>query len=513
MLPQKKCVVIKIGSASTVAGFNNTELPLCILSSSYMVDRAKEAAGTANSSEKYIFGTTEMLEAALTSNTPSSLEVLTTVDDSGIPYNWTVIELQIRHIYAHYLHCDPTEFPLVITAPALKNEVANKVLEKYFALAFDKLHVPVAQVLIEPLATALAMGKSTALVVDMGASGCNVTPVVDGTVVRAGAMRSRFAGNFLDYQVAKTIEQKSASASANEDTDIDMDAQSEATSLSAWMDAHTWIQDFKATMLQVSDKELQEVERFHRDQAEMYIKQQEQLQQFSTNNPAATLDEAARDSIRQSNPLAQKHNFYYKNTHRHKLPQTLTFQLRECNAVVEHIFDPSALSDKYSRDDGLAEIMGKAVKKTGATVSASGTNTLGSLGPSMKVQHQASGNGASSALANSASAPGGGSAGGSGASVAAGTTSSEQVYSNLLTNVIVTGATSLIPGMEQRIINELSVRFPQYKITTFASQVTLDRKIQGWTSSVAMANLPSWELAKWYTKEEFESELDATNKE
>ena len=269
-------------------------------------------------------------------------------------------------------------------------------------------------------------------------------------------------------------------------------------------------------MLQVSDKELQEVERFHREQAEMYIKQQEQLKQYSTNNPAATLDDAAIASIYDNNPLSQERNFLYKQLHK-----TLSFQLRECNAIAEHLFDPSGLSDKYSRDDGLAEIVGKAIKKTGATVSAAGTNALGSLGPAMTLlqqQQQHQGNGSSLAPPTGAGAPGGGASSSTagaaaGAAGAAGSMSSEQVYSSLLTNVIVTGATSLIPGMEQRIINELSVRFPQYKITTFASQVTLDRKIQGWTSSVAMANLPSWELSKWFTKEGYHSELDAITKE
>lgn len=496
MPAQKKCVVIKIGSSNTVAGFNNTELPECILPSSYL------RKTTNGSNDEYIFGTINMLEEAMDKDSSENekLEIFTTVDEQGIPYNWSMIEKQLKYIYENELRCNSNEFPLVITVPNMKSEISNKVLEKYFDLAFNRLHVPVLQIVIEPLAIALAMGKSSALVIDLGSSGCNVTPIVDGTIVKTSVMRSRFAGDFLDYKITETIEnlikEKNRKAIIDDEGDInDMNTENAENndtiknSVDIWLESNTWISDFKNNMLQVSDKELPEVERYYKEQAEMYIKQQEQLQQYTTNSTNRKLDPAAIASITNNNPLCQKKNFLYKVTN-----QTVTMEVRDCYELAEYLFNPSLVSDKFSKDDGLGEIIGKAIKKTGASVSSMGTNTLGSLGASLTVQNLS--NQSKNTFGNTNSTT----------STTSSTTTPEQIYSLLLTNVIITGATSLINGMEQRIIKELSIRFPQYKITTFANQIMLDRKVQGWISSVSMSNLPSWELGKWYTKADFEKQ-------
>ncbi|CAB4252137.1 similar to Saccharomyces cerevisiae YPR034W ARP7 Component of both the SWI/SNF and RSC chromatin remodeling complexes [Maudiozyma barnettii] len=509
MSHHKKCVVIKIGSHHTIAGFNNTELPQCILPSSYLK----------KGSDEYIFGTISMLEEAIAKkdkDTNENLEVFTTVDENGIPYNWSVIEQQLKYIYDTQLKCDPQDLPLVITVPHLKSELANKVLERYFDLAFTKLNVPVLQIIIEPLAIALAMGKTSALVIDLGSSGCNVTPIVDGTVVKTSVMRSRFAGDFLDYRITQRVEdivkKKKNSSSSSEviDAEGDINISTEDNnssnykdSVDVWLEANTWIHDFKMNMLQVSDKELPELERFYKEQAEMQIRQQEQLQQYSTNNAEAKLDSAAIASIQNNNPLLQKKNFLYKLSN-----QTISLESRQCYELAESLFNPSMISDKYTKEDGLGEIIGKAIKKAGASVSSVGTNTIGALGASMTIQpmntqskNNIFGNNNDNSNNNNNNNVGINSLGTT-------ATTPEYIYSMLLTNIIVTGSTSLINGMEQRIIKELSTRFPQYKITTFASQITMDRKIQGWTSSVSMSNLPSWELAKWYTKADYEKELN-----
>ncbi|KAG0656538.1 general RNA polymerase II transcription factor [Maudiozyma exigua] len=510
MSHDKKCVVIKIGSHHTIAGFNNTELPQCILPSSYI-----------KKGNDYIFGTINMLEECIDkyeNESQQTLEIFTTVDENGIPYNWTVIEQQLKYIYETELKCNSKDFPLIITVPHLKNELANKVVERYFNLAFNKLNVPVFQIVIEPLAIALAMGKTSALVIDLGSSGCNVTPIVDGTIVKTSVMRSRFSGDFLDYIISERLNDLLKSDTfqmTDTDGDIILSNNDSTTrslqtkdSIDIWYESNTWIQDFKINMLQVSDKELPELERYYKEQAEIQIRQQEQLQQYSTNNTEAKLDAAAIASITNNNPLSQKKNFLFKGNKNSK--QTVSLELRECYQLSESLFNPALISDKYTKEDGLGEIIGKAIKKAGASVSSVGTNTVGSLGASMTIQpatnQSKNNNPFGSSIGGNASNNSTGGLNGGINSLGSSTTTPEHIYSTLLTNIIVTGATSLINGMEQRIIKELSIRFPQYKITTFANQITMDRKIQGWTSSVSMCNLPSWELAKWYTKTDYEKE-------
>ncbi|QLG71488.1 hypothetical protein HG535_0B05300 [Zygotorulaspora mrakii] len=461
----RKCVVIHNGSCSTVAGFSNMELPKCIIPSSYV---------KRNNDEKRIFGTFEMLDE--TEKNESTSNVYTLIDGRGYPYNWEDLEAQWRYIYEEHLKVSPAELPLVISVPASNGDTDMKIMEKFFDLAFNKLKVPILQILIEPLAIALSMGKSSALVVDIGARGCNVTPIVDGTVVKSGVMKSKFGGDFLDYQITN-------SEFFNKEYD--------ATNLSScemWFSSNTWLQQFKSTMLQVSDKNYSELERYYELQRQQQQQQQQAFPNFALN------------------PLTQKKNFLFKKS------KTVTLELRDSYKLAESLFEPKdALKaqgesqvqshsqphlQQPASNIGLSELMSKSIRKAGAGVSSTGTLGGGGTGASLTLnekgsQHNTNAS-SNSQLTNGVANP------------ATSGITSEQVYSLLLTNVIITGATSLIAGMEQRIINDLSIRFPQYKLTTYANQIMMDRKVQSWIAMNSMSNLPNWELGKWYTKQDFD---------
>lgn len=450
----RKCVAIHNGSFSTVAGFSNMELPQCIIPSSY-IKRDKD--------ESYIFGTFEMLDEAEKNEVGSN--VYTIIDSRGLPYNWEVLEAQWRYIYKTHLKIAPEELPLVISVPASSGDLDIKVLESYFELAFTKLNVPVLQIVIEPLAITLSMGKSSALVVDIGSKGCKVTPIIDGTVVKSGVMKSKYGGDFLDFEINETLKETRADGE---------------NSCKMWLNSNTWIQQFKSTMLQVSDKNLVELERYYEEQ-QLQLQSQQGYQQYMVN------------------PLAQKKNFLYKPKQK-----TITLELKDCYKISEYLFQPNLASDKFSIHDGISELMSKSIKKAGAAVSSMGT-IGGGVGASVIVNERSINNNNinTNAHQNNASSTNGSMATTAGANVNGITP--EQVYSMLLTNVIVTGSTSLINGMEQRIINELSIRFPQYKLTTYANQIMMDRKIQSWIAMSSIANLPNWDLGKWYSQQDYET--------
>lgn len=432
----KKCVVIHNGSSSTVAGFSNMELPQSIISSSY-VQKGNER----------VFGTFAMLDEC---ESKEECEVYTIMDKNGMPYNWEALEAQWRYLYEYELKVDPQELPLVISVPATHSEIDPQVVENYFDLALNKLQVPALQIVVEPLAVALAMGKSSALVIDVGARGTTVTPIVDGTVVRSGVMKSRFGGDFLDYQVAKLLEEPLGSSSHE-----------------AWYNSATWIREFKSTMLQVCDKNLSELERYHRDQLLLQQQQQQQLGGAYHNY--------------MTNPLTQKRNFLLKKNNK-----TVTLELRDCYRVCEYLFQPQLASPDYASRDGLGELLSRSIKKAAASVSAQGTPG-GGQGASLvynRHQPQLQPEQPSTTTTTASSA------------------TTEQVYAQLLTNVVITGSTSLVAGFEPRIVSELAVRFPQNKLATYANQIHLDRAVQGWIAMGAMAALPGWQLGQWHTRRE-----------
>ncbi|SCV01638.1 LANO_0F12772g1_1 [Lachancea nothofagi CBS 11611] len=384
-------IVIHNGTHTTVAGFSQVDMPQVVCSSSYM-KRADESLE---------FELDALLEG------PES-PIFTIMNPEGVPYDWEALEKQWRWIVETKLGSKLEETPLVITvAPDLPQEAKSQYLD----VALRRLKVPVFQMVVEPLAVALSLGRNTALVVDIGAAKATVTPIIDGSVVSSAAIRSRFAGDFLDFQVYEMLKHQIES-----DESLPKDP-----SYAAWHNSRTWIQEFKAYMLQISPSKLQEMD-------------------------SATVDILGMNSIKK---------FLYKKQ------KTISLTQKQCCSITEGIFQPSAASPQFSKDEGLSDIVAKSVKKAGA----------------------------SSTQASSAS------------NVA----SAEQIHTALLTSIVITGSSSLIAGLEQRVVNDLSYQFPQYKLSSFANPLVLDRKLQSWHGGVTMANLPSWDLGDWISRKDHES--------
>lgn len=539
MSSEKKCIVISIGSRSTIVGFSDRELPTCILPSTYMQNK--------NNLNEYIFDKYEMLQISSSRNNTASkndYEVFTLVNENGIPYNWTALEKQWDYIFKQKLQCDPKEYPMVISIPMISKTIQLRILmEKYMELAFEKFDVPIIQFLLEPLATTLSMGKKNALVIDIGFNGCKITPVIDGIVVKNGVTKNKYGGAFLDYVISKFLDQKVRNSNENINTNLE---PKEKTPIEIWWESNTCIEDFKMSMLQVCDKDLQDLERYYREQEQMYLKQQEQMKQLGGTGIVTGTVPAFNSNIinMTNNPLTQNKNYLYK-----PLNKTLRLTQKEILSISEYLFKPNLFSETFPQDDGLSEIVSKCVKKTAATICNStnnntdgdNTNTdkngeissnnhknvgvnpnntmIRTIGSSLIIPPKPTSDGTNSNRNSglnrfdnntnfSDGFPSSIQIGNSGNSL---TTTPEHIYSSLLTNVIITGSTSLINGMEQRIIQELSIRFPQYKLITFANQYTMDRQLQGWISCCTMANLPTWELGRWYSQEEWISAQNSSN--
>ncbi|CAL9732329.1 actin-related protein 7 [Monosporozyma unispora] len=512
---EKNSIVINIGSYSTIVGFSNTELPSCVLPSSYMRKKSNN--------DEYIFDKYEMLQVASPRHhelNSEDYDVFTLVDNNGLPYNWEGIMKQWEYIFQEKLKCLTEEYPLVIVIPMIsKTTQLRIIMEKYMELAFDKFNFPIIQFIIEPLATTLSMGKKNALIIDIGFNGCKITPVYDGIIIKNGITKNKFGGSFLDYVVNNFIEKKL------DDDDVEMGNDSDE-SIKTWWNSNTWIQDFKHSMLQVCDKDLGELERYYQEQETMYLKQQEQMKQLGGTGIVTGAVPAFNSNIinMTNNPLTQDKNYLYKPSAR-----TIKLNQKEILNLTEYLFKPQLISAKFNKDEGLSEIISKSIKKTAATLSSnnnstkdsesginenetattnSNSNMIRTVGASVIIPPKINRSNKSDNIDNNNNKSKflddpnlNHSMNENGSNTT--TRTPELIYSSLLTNVIITGSTSLILGMEQRIIQELSIRFPQYKLITFANQYMMDRSLQNWLSGVTMSNLPTWELGRWYSRGEW----------
>jgi actin-related protein 4 len=94
------------------------------------------------------------------------------------------------------------DHPLFMTEPSWN---PTKAREKAVEIALESWSAPAFYLGRSGVMGAFAAGKPTALVVDFGASQVSVTPVHDGMILKKGITRAPIGGNFLSQQVRNML--------------------------------------------------------------------------------------------------------------------------------------------------------------------------------------------------------------------------------------------------------------------------------------------------------------------
>ena len=362
-------VVIENGSYETRAGFSNDQLPQLVFSSLY----SKDANG----------------DIAVETHDPNS-ELLTILND-GLVYNWEALEANWRYVYSK-LKVDPSELPLVITEEIWNNK-RNRT--KLCELAFEKLGVPVFAIVKTPLAVTYGVGRSTSLVVDIGAATTSVTPVVEGTVLYKGAIHTRFAGEWLNLHVRNYLQHESTAPALE-------DQFKGSESYKRWKTSQV-LNDFKETTLSVSPYPI--------------VSSQTE---FNISPKTYELSPGERIQVGKEQVLLCEPLF---------IPQN---------------YKPGGV--EIPQDAlGLTELILSSLKK-------------------LEV--------------------------------------SNETYFALLTNVVITGGTSLIPGLEQRLLSDLARFLPQYNIQSYSNPNVFERSSAVWLGASTLANMNAFEAA-YIARDEF----------
>lgn len=183
-------VVIENGSANTRAGFSNDELPSVVFTSSYAKhrDTGKVFVGD----DIYIHNRQSQFR---------DLDVYSLLSDGAI-YNWDNVEQNWGYAFNKLKVYDngnqDVPYPLVTTEPVW-NSKKNK--KKAAELAFEKFQVPSFAIHKNPLCVTYGIGKSNGLVIDVGAAVTSVSGVLDGNVLTKSSIHSKYAGDYLNYQI------------------------------------------------------------------------------------------------------------------------------------------------------------------------------------------------------------------------------------------------------------------------------------------------------------------------
>lgn len=108
-----------------------------------------------------------------------------------------------EYAFTERLRVSAEEYPLMFVEPT-QNTVEQRA--KQAELAFEKFKVPAFYTSRAGVLSSFAAGRSTALVVDIGASTTTVSPIYDGYVVKKGIQSQALAGNALTEQLWQLLE-------------------------------------------------------------------------------------------------------------------------------------------------------------------------------------------------------------------------------------------------------------------------------------------------------------------
>ncbi|RKP00351.1 hypothetical protein CXG81DRAFT_13336, partial [Caulochytrium protostelioides] len=129
------------------------------------------------------------------------MEVVAPVQN-GVITDWDAYAGLWDWIYDTQLRLDPREHPLLLSEAALAPRADHATLMQ---LAFEQFDVPALYLARAPVLSAFALGRPTALVLDVGMDGATAAPVVDGYPIRKATRTAPVGGSYLDALTSQLL--------------------------------------------------------------------------------------------------------------------------------------------------------------------------------------------------------------------------------------------------------------------------------------------------------------------
>ncbi|XP_072937718.1 actin-like protein 6A [Epargyreus clarus] len=124
------------------------------------------------------------------------MEIQTYMKDGQVD-NWDLFEKMLDYCYSKVIRSPSEHHPALFTEAVWTSRSAR---EKLAELLFEKYQAPAFFLVKNAVLAAFANGKSTALVLDAGASQTSAVPVIDGYALASAAVRSPIGGDHLAAQ-------------------------------------------------------------------------------------------------------------------------------------------------------------------------------------------------------------------------------------------------------------------------------------------------------------------------
>ncbi|TGZ32993.1 Actin-like protein 6A, partial [Temnothorax longispinosus] len=132
------------------------------------------------------------------------MEIVSLMKD-GMIDDWDMFERLTEYTYKQRLHALAEHHPILMTECPWNTRLKR---EKLLELMFEKFNVPAMYICKNAVLAAYANGRSTAMVVDSGATYTSAVPVHDGYVITQGIVKSPLGGDFITMQCRQFFEEK-----------------------------------------------------------------------------------------------------------------------------------------------------------------------------------------------------------------------------------------------------------------------------------------------------------------
>lgn len=237
-----EAVVVDFGSFQTRIGFAGEDTPRCVVSS--------EVGQTIDGRRKLVDSIPKTTRRSDDFTSIERLMMMHSDENELVVQDWSLIEHVLDHAYERLSIPTSSEHPVLLTEPNFPSQRRSR--ERWTELLFERNDVPALFVAKTAVLGCFANGRSSGMIVDLGASHSSVIPVHEGFVL-SKPMKSLTSagGDALDAVFLELLE-KQQSQQHNNPQHNPQQPQSKAPKFQSTTRRHV-MQHLKETVCRVND--------------------------------------------------------------------------------------------------------------------------------------------------------------------------------------------------------------------------------------------------------------------
>jgi actin-like protein 6A len=187
-----------VGVVSSESDVTNVKSSTTSSSSSMDIDGGYAAASQKN--QRYICGDQNLryIRSDIEIEKPFSRSPA----DDSVEINWDKVEALLQYGTCDLMAVDPKEYPMLFAENEFKT---YKDKNNLYEIVFETMDAPASWIAHNAVMSAFSSGRTTACVVDLGASGTRITPVVDGFTLNKSIMETSRGGDSIDTLVSAAL--------------------------------------------------------------------------------------------------------------------------------------------------------------------------------------------------------------------------------------------------------------------------------------------------------------------